>query len=34
VIVTGADVALAKRLSPSFVARTIQVPAPVALTSP
>jgi hypothetical protein len=34
VTVTGAEVALAKRLSPSLVALTIQVPAPVDVTSP
>jgi hypothetical protein len=34
VTATGAEVALAKRLSPSLVALTIQVPAPVDVTSP
>jgi hypothetical protein len=34
VTVIGAEVALAKRLSPSLVALTIQVPAPVDVTSP
>jgi hypothetical protein len=34
VTVTGAEVALAKRLSPSLVALTIQVPAPLDVTSP
>jgi hypothetical protein len=34
VIVAGADVAVAYALSPSLVARTIQVPAPVDVTSP
>ena len=34
VTVTGAEVALAKRLSPSLLALTIQVPAPLDVTSP